>query len=254
MVMMNTYKTSEIAKICRVHLNTVRLYEDLGFIPPVPRAGNDYRIYSELHLEHVRLVRTAFKSTWLGGVIRQKSLLVLQLSAAGRYDEAIQVAKEHLRLVIEEREKAETAARYLEAWAVEIDNHADSAGLCWRVNKVTEGLDITHDMLRSWERNGLITVPRDPENGYRIYGEKELRRLYVIRALRKARFSLMSIYHMLRQYDRGLREGLTGILNELPPEEEDIVFNTNQWLTKVRIIEKSAYNLIDRLDLIKTLT
>lgn len=254
-VVMNTYKTSQIAVKCGVHPNTVRLYEELGFIPPAPRAGNGYRLYSELHLEYVRLVRTALKSTWLGGIIRKKALSVLQLSAAGSYDEAIHLAREHLTLVREEREKAEIAAGLLEDWAaVDSDNRVNAVRPNWKINEVTERLDITHDMLRSWERNGLIAVPRDPENGYRIYGEDELRRLYVIRALRKARFSLMSIHNMFRHYDRGVREGLVGILNELPPDEEDIIFNTNQWLTKIRSIEESASELIDRLTLIINLS
>lgn len=251
---MNTYKTSQIAAKCGVHPNTVRLYEELGYIPPAPRAKNGYRLYSELHLEYVRLVRTALKSTWLGGVIRKKALSVMLLSAAGSYEEAIQLSLEHLTLVREEREKAEIAAGLLEAWAANSDNRTDSTGLYWKSNEVAERLDITYDMLRSWERNGLITVPRDPENGYRIFGKDELRRLYVIRALRKARFSLMSIHNMFRHYDRGVREGLVGILNELPPEEEDIVFNTNQWLTKIRSIEESASELIDRLTLIINLS
>lgn len=247
---MNTYKTSQIAALCGIHPNTVRLYEELGYIPPVPRAENGYRMYGKIHLEHVRLVRTALNSTWLGGVIRKKALSVVLLSAAGSYEEASRVAQEHLTLVSQEREKAEIAAGLLEAWASDNDSLTGSAGPAFKSSETAERLDITYDMLRSWERNGLITVPRDQENGYRIFGGKEIRRLYVIRALRKARFSLMSIHNMLRHYDRGIREGLAGILDELPPDEEDIVFNTNQWLSKIRSIEEQACKLIERLDLI----
>lgn len=247
---MNTYKTSQIAVLCGVHPNTVRLYEELGYIPPVPRAENGYRLYSELHLEYARLVRTALKSTWLGGAIRKKALLVVLLSAAGSYEEAMQAALEHLALVRAEREKAEIAAGLLESWATDRDSLTGSVGPCWKSSEAAERLDITYDMLRSWERNGLITVPRDRENGFRVFGKEEIRRLYVIRALRKARFSLMSIYNMFRHYDRGVREGLVGILNELPPDEEDIIFNTNQWLTKIKCIEEYAGELLERLALI----
>jgi DNA-binding transcriptional MerR regulator len=250
---MKTYKTSQIAEKCGVHPNTVRLYEELCFIPPVPRVGNGYRLYSEMHLEHALLVRMALKSTWLGGVIRQKALSVLHLSAAGSHEEAMQEARDHLVLVREEREKAEIAARHLEAWAAISDDHAGSTMQYRKTKEIAERLDISQDMLRSWERNGLITVPRDPDNGYRMYGEEEIRRLYVIRALRKARFNLMSIHRMFQQYDRGVREGLTGILNELPPDEEDILYHTDQWLTKIRSIEESAHEMIKRLYMIKNL-
>ncbi|TEB12286.1 zinc-responsive transcriptional regulator [Pelotomaculum sp. FP] len=250
---MKTYKTSQIAEKCRVHPNTVRQYEELGFLPPVPRADNGYRQYGELHLEHVLLVKTAYRSTWLGGVIRQKALAVLSLSAAGSYKEAMRAAQEHLALVSAEREKAEIAARFLEEWAAVSDNLTGSDLRSWKTKDIANRLDITLDMLRSWERNGLISVPRNQDNGYRYYGEHEIRRLYVIRALRKARFSLMSIYTMFCHYDRGIREGLTGILNELPPDEENIFYNTNEWLTKIRSIEQSAHELISRLTVIKNL-
>jgi DNA-binding transcriptional MerR regulator len=250
---METFKTSQIARQCGVHPNTVRLYEELGFLPPVPRAGNGYRQYGPLHLEHVLLVKTAFQSTWLGGAIRQKALAVLRLAAVGSYEEAMRAAQDHLDLVREEREKAEIAAGYLEAWAAIPDDGAASSPTNWKTDEIVKRLQITRDMLRSWERNGLITVPRDPENGYRRYGEAEIRRLYVIRALRKARFSLISIYHMIRQYDQGVREGLAMTLNELPPEEEDIFFNTSRWLTKIKSIEEAAQSMIHRLYQIQNL-
>lgn len=249
--LMKTYKISQIAKKCRIHPNTVRQYEAQGFLPPVPRAENGYRQYSGLHLEHVLLVRTAFRSTWLGGAIRQKALAVLQLSAAGSYEEAMQAAQEHLALVAAEREKAEIAAGLLEKWVVVSDELAGAGRKAWKTKDIAGRLDISPDMLRSWERNGLINVPRNPDNGYRFYGEQEIRRLYVIRALRKARFSLMSIYSMFCHYDRGIRVGLAGILNELPPDEENIFFNTNEWLSKIKSIEESAQEMINRLTVIK---
>lgn len=78
---MKTYKTSQVVALCGVHPNTVRLYEELGYIPPIPRTENGYRGYGEIHLEYVRLVRTAMRSTRLGGVIRKKALSVMLLSA-----------------------------------------------------------------------------------------------------------------------------------------------------------------------------
>ncbi|MEW6243936.1 MAG: MerR family DNA-binding transcriptional regulator [Bacillota bacterium] len=93
---MRTYRTSEVAKRCGIHPNTVRLYEELGLIPQVPRAGNGYRAYSRLHLEYVLLVRDAFQSTWLGGAIWEKALAVLQLSAGGHLCTAQELALLHL--------------------------------------------------------------------------------------------------------------------------------------------------------------
>lgn len=252
MLSSNTYKTSQIAKIVGIHPNTVRLYEELGYLPPVPRAGNGYRLYNEVHLQHLLLVRSALKSTWLGGVIRRQALTVLTSAASGDYEEAMAVAMEHLALVRDERIKAQLAAQYLEDWAASQVCRSDSTrGL--RSGETASLLNITNDMLRSWERNGLITVPRDPDNSYRIFGPQEIRRLYVIRALRKARFSLLSIHSMFLRYDAGVRDGLTGILDDLPAEAENIFFNTDQWLSKIRSIEESAVDIVSRLNQIQTL-
>lgn len=246
------YKTSQIAKMVGIHPNTVRLYEELGYLPPVPRAGNGYRLYNEVHLQHLLLVRSALKSTWLGGVIRSQALKVLTTAASGNYQEAMALAMEHLALVKDERIKAQLAAQYLEDWAASQVSRSDPPpGL--RSGEIASQLNITNDMLRSWERNGLITVPRDPDNSYRIFGPQEIRRLYVIRALRKARFSLLSIHSMFLHYDAGVRDGLTGILDDLPAEAENIFFNTDQWLSKIKSIEESAVEIVSRLSQIQTL-
>jgi DNA-binding transcriptional MerR regulator len=44
-------KTSDIARELGVHVNTIRLYEENGFLPEIPRGKNGYRLYTPLHLE-----------------------------------------------------------------------------------------------------------------------------------------------------------------------------------------------------------
>jgi DNA-binding transcriptional MerR regulator len=52
-------RTSEIAKAVGVHPNTVRLYEEWGFLPPVRRNASGYRLFTEAHLDQMRLAWTA---------------------------------------------------------------------------------------------------------------------------------------------------------------------------------------------------
>ena len=59
---MKTYRTSEIAVLINVHPNRVRLYEKWGYIEPVVREANGYRIYTERHLEQLRLMQLASRS------------------------------------------------------------------------------------------------------------------------------------------------------------------------------------------------
>jgi DNA-binding transcriptional MerR regulator len=38
-------RTSEISQAVGVHPNTVRLYEQWGFLPPIPRSLSGYRLF-----------------------------------------------------------------------------------------------------------------------------------------------------------------------------------------------------------------
>lgn len=58
----NPLSTSKIAKIVGCHPNTVHMYEAWGSLPPVPRAANGYRLYTEDHLYQMRLARTALNT------------------------------------------------------------------------------------------------------------------------------------------------------------------------------------------------
>ena len=70
---MNTYITSDVAKIIGIHPNTVRLYEEWGLLPPVERKPNGYRIFTDFHIEQLRLARLAFQIEVLQNGLRKKS-------------------------------------------------------------------------------------------------------------------------------------------------------------------------------------
>ena len=69
---MKTYRTSEIAAITGIHPNTVRLYEELNLIPKVKRKPNGYRVFTDYHVEQIRLARLAFQIEVLQNGLRKK--------------------------------------------------------------------------------------------------------------------------------------------------------------------------------------
>lgn len=75
-----TYKTNEIAKIANVHPNTVRMYEDLGLISKPFRHENGYRIFREIHMEQLKLARTAFQIEVLQNGLRKKAVCIVKCS------------------------------------------------------------------------------------------------------------------------------------------------------------------------------
>ena len=102
-------------------------------------------------------------------------------------------------------------------------------------------LDITIDVLRDWERNGLIQVPRDTK-GCRRYGPKEMNRLKIIRTLRNAHYSMMSILRMLKQLDQGVTDLKKAI--DTPGEDEDIVCAADRYISALYMAEKDAQEMI----------
>jgi DNA-binding transcriptional MerR regulator len=238
-------RTSDLSKAVGVHPNTVRLYEEWGFLPPIPRSPTGYRLFTKKHLDQLRLARLALADEWPGRTIRQSALKLVRQAAAGDLAGAQDQARQHLDLIQSEQAQAEAAARFLERWArgalTETPAAARSIGQTARL------LAVTRDTLRNWERNGLLTVPRDPKSGYRCYGPAQINRLRVIRLLLRAGYSTMAVLRMLLQLDQGRRHGLREIL-DTPPPGEDILSASDHWLSTLAGQEQRARDIIAHLE------
>ena len=237
--------TSDIAREAGVHPNTVRLYEEWGFLPPIPRSPGGYRLFTEAHLDQMRLARAALHGQWPGKRIRESALALVRRSASGDLGGALEQAYHHLALVQAERAQAEAAAQLLERWAQGIA--ADAAGKSLWIGEAARLLDATPDMLRNWERNGLLRVPRDPDNGYRLYGAAEIGRLRVIRLLNRAGYSQMAILRMMLHLDQSGAGDLRQVL-DTPRPDEDVYSAADHWLSTLAAQEDRARDLIARLE------
>lgn len=238
------YRTTEIAQAVGVHPNTVRKYEGWGFLPPIPRAANGYRQYSEFHLDQMRLARLALCAPYPGG---QKPVLDLIFSAAkGNLGDALEYAYRYLVQVRAEYAQADAAVLLLERWARGVPTDTTSQRL--HIQAVSQLLDIHPDVLRDWERNRLLQVPRDPHNGYRLYSAKEIGRLRVIRMLRAAGYSTMAILRLMHHLDSGHTDHLRELL-DTPASGEDLCSAADQWISTIKAQEQRALQVIDQIEL-----
>ena len=246
-----TFRTSQVAAAVGVHPNTVRLYERYGLLPEIPRTVSGYRQYTEAHIDQMRLARMAFEGSWPGRAIRQSVVSLVKQSATGDLGGALEMAYRHLGIVQAERAQAESAARLLERWAR--GTAADATPRPLSIGRVAQLLGVSRDMLRNWERNGLIDAPRNPSNGYRLYGASEIGRLRVIRMLGQAGYSIMAIQRMLRQLDRGQSDDLRTVLDTPTPEEledagGDVYSAADHWLTTLKGWEERTHAMIELLE------
>jgi DNA-binding transcriptional MerR regulator len=239
------YLTSEIARAVNVHPNTVRMYEKWGLISPARRTPSGYRQFTEAHLFQMRLARLVFRCTWIGGEIRRAAVNVVYNTAAGSLEAAFEEAQRFYRMVEEERSHADAAAAYLENWAA--GDILDVLPKPVRIGEAARLLNSTVDSLRSWERNGLIEVPRDPQSGYRLYRGREIGRLRVIRMLLLSGYSAMAVLRMVHQLDHGHKTNLREIL-DTPRPDEDVLSASDHWLSSLAEMKETAAQIIDLLN------
>lgn len=74
------YKIGELSKIVNVKAGTIRFYEKCGFLEPVDRLPNRYRIYNDHHIYQIRICRLVFGG-FVSRSLRKTSLKILE--AAG---------------------------------------------------------------------------------------------------------------------------------------------------------------------------
>ena len=164
---MKQYNTSTIAKEFNIHPNTVRFYEEIGFLPQIPRKENGYRLYNQIHYEQLKLIRIGLKSELLQNGLRKQVINIIKVSANGEYDRALELAKEHLESISKEEKNAEDAIEIVENNILKENKENIKT---YTRKQVSDYLGLTIDTLRNWELNGLLTVKRK-ENGYRVYNE-----------------------------------------------------------------------------------
>ncbi|MBA3869040.1 MAG: MerR family transcriptional regulator [Anaerolineae bacterium] len=246
-------RTTDLARELGVHVNTIRLYEAWGFLPPIPRGSNGYRQYTKRHLEQARLTHMAARWPYL---VNDKALLgeLVRRAASDDLGMAMELAYQYLAHVRVERTLAEAAVEFLERWAA--GHLMDSSRPTMHIQRAATHLNVTVDMLRNWERNGLISVPRDPDNGYRLYGTTEFGRLRVIRTLVQSGYSLMAVLQMMRQFDTGKTDNLRDALYVARADsaDEHIEVVADRWLASLVELEQRAQATIRQITYLIELT
>lgn len=236
--------TSDLARAVGIHPNTVRRYAAWGLLPPVQRAKNGYRQFTQQHLDCLRVAHAVYFAPFANRAIRQSGSRIVECAVVDDWGGALERAHAHLTLVRSEQAQAESAALLLERWAAgALGERTGTAAETMSIGQVARLLDISIDVLRNWERNGFIDVPRDAGNGYRIYGPNEISRLRVIRMLTRAGYSQMALLRMLLQLERGNTTNLRHLL-DTPAPDEDVYTASDRWLSALAEQEQIALHII----------
>ena len=236
---MNTYTTSDVAKVIGIHPNTVRMYEEWGLIPLAERKSNGYRIFTDFHIEQLRLARIAFQIEVLQNGLRKKVVEIIKLSAKRDFDKALMFAEEYRSQIQREQRNAEESIGI--AKQILSGKSAEHTFLLKR-KEVSDYLDISMDTLRNWERNGLLQIKRK-QNGYRAYTSDDIERLKMIRTLRLANYSLEAILRMLNALEHNPQIDMRQVLNT-PQTDSDIVSVCDRLIVSLKDAEENAEKMI----------
>ncbi len=101
------WRRGELAARAGCHPETVRFYERIGLLPPVPRTDRGHRRYGPAHLARLRFVRAARR---LGFSLEEVRELLAVGGRGGTCEEVRALAARHL-LAVEHRLAELTAVR-----------------------------------------------------------------------------------------------------------------------------------------------
>ncbi len=216
-------------------------------IPKPERKENGYRIFTDLHIQQIRIARTAFQIEILQGGLRKKIVDMVKASAAGDFEKAIVLTREYLEQLGKEQQNAEEAIQIVQNI---MSGSSKRNPLSMKRKEVSEYLGISMDTLRNWEMNGLLTVKRK-ENGYRVYTEDDIRKLKIIRSLRCANYSLEAILHLLDQLSKNPDTDIRTALN-VPRQADSIISVCDRLIVSLSEAEKNGEKILCMLEKMKT--
>jgi DNA-binding transcriptional MerR regulator len=236
------YRTIDIAREVGIHVNTVRLYEQIGFISTAPRTVSGYRIFSEKHLYQTKIARLILHGTWPGKTIRNSGMRIVISMKEWDLNAAYQYAGEYIKTINEEREKALAAIETLENWGKNI--YATPNDNTYNRNQTAAIIGTSPETLRNWERKGLIKVPQNSFK--RVYSLIEIERLRVIYVMLQSNFTIAEILERLNLYNDDLNNEISMEVKQ--KREEYLLSLRSHWLDVSNDALKNAKKVQNLLD------
>lgn len=197
-------RTIDLARAVGLSAQQVRNYEAWGFLPPVERNASGYRLYTERHLEALRTARMMF----VAGYGWHTALGVMRAVHSENLDAALALVDERHAEIHRERREIDAAVDALETL---LENAPDPGGRprhrgVLRVGEAARAVGVRPSALRFWEQQELLQPGRDESSGYRLYDQRQMRRLEVVVLLRGVNYDFDAIRSVLDELAAGKPE------------------------------------------------
>ena len=110
----------------------------------------------------------------------------------------------------------------------------------YQVKGLADSCRVTADVVRHYTRIGLLNPTRDPNNGYKLYTDKDAARLHFIRRAKHLGYTLKEISLIICDSEKG----------ESPcPRVRKIIQHR---IEEIRVQQEEAYQLLKRMELAVT--
>ncbi|WP_289139550.1 MerR family DNA-binding transcriptional regulator [uncultured Brevibacillus sp.] len=175
----------DISRILGLSTSTLRNYERQGLVPPSQRSQAGYRMYTQEHLAYFECMEAM--SPGFGMEITAQVVRGLQ---AKQMDSVLWLVTKSQADLYRDRQLAERNIQMLESQENGQITRDESTELEWMtIGEASAETSIPASTIRHWEKIGLITLERDPQNGYRRINRSQLRKISLLRTLRSAVYS-----------------------------------------------------------------
>jgi DNA-binding transcriptional MerR regulator len=195
-------RTKDLAAAAQFSVQQVRNYEASGFIPPAERSPNGYRRYTPRHLAALTTARTL-----VAGYGPQRARAIMQAVYQRDLPAALTQLDEHHAALANQRLRLDqtlAALNHLAAQSARLAATRPSQRL--HVGAAAAQVGVRVSAVRFWEDQGLLHPARDERSRYRLYDERQLRRLRVVALLREANFDFDAIRTTLDELAAGRPE------------------------------------------------
>lgn len=186
-----TFTPKQIAARLQVSTTTLRRYEDLDLVPDVPRTASNRRCYTSVHVQAFTALRALIK-----GFDIPVSYDVMRLLKKGHIEQALWLLNLQQYNLQAEKQRVEEVLSLIQ--------HSDFSKYRnlqvteeMRIGEVAAIAGVNPSAIRHWEKEGLIHSRRNPENGYRVFMSRELKKIIVLSSLRKTVYFIESMKQLL---------------------------------------------------------
>lgn len=189
------FTPKQMAKRLQVSTTTLRRYEDLDLVPDVPRTASNRRYYTPLHAQAFLALRSLIQ-----GFDLPIAYEVMNLLKKGRVEQALWMINLQQYNIQAEKQRVEEVMSLIHQADFSMYRNIPVTDEL-KIGEVAVIAGVNSSAIRHWEKEGLIRAKRNPDNGYRVFTARELKKIIVLSSLRKTVFFIETMKQLLEALD-----------------------------------------------------